>query len=88
MPTRSPTGRELRTFDTRVHVTGAAAGALNRYDHIANRIMQMAGGREVLVSSTVKDLAAGAGLAFDPAGTHALRGVDGTWTVYQAPSAG
>jgi hypothetical protein len=38
----------------------------------------------VLVSATVKDLTAGAGLGFEPRGVHALKGVPGDWTLYRA----
>jgi class 3 adenylate cyclase len=44
----------------------------------------MAGPSEVLVSSTVKDLVAGSGLAFEDRGTHALKGVPGEWRVFAA----
>jgi class 3 adenylate cyclase len=37
---------------------------------------------EVLVSSTVKDLVVGSGLAFDDRGQHALKGVPGEWRLY------
>jgi class 3 adenylate cyclase len=39
---------------------------------------------EVLVSSTVKDLVAGSGLAFEDAGEHDLKGVPDTWRLYRA----
>ena len=38
--------------------------------------------REVLVSSTVKDLVAGSGLRFEDRGMHALKGVPGQWRLY------
>jgi class 3 adenylate cyclase len=43
--------------------------------HVAARVCGLAQPREVLVSSTVRDLAAGAGLTFDDRGVHELRGV-------------
>jgi peptide/nickel transport system substrate-binding protein len=49
---------------------------------IASRIMANAGGGEVLVSSTVRDLAAGSGLGFDDRGVRQLKGVPGEWHVY------
>ena len=52
--------------------------------HIAARICALAGSGEVLVSSTVKDLAAGAGLAFETRGAHALKGVPGEWAIFEA----
>jgi len=46
------------------------------------RISSLAAAGEVLVSSTVKDLVAGSGLAFDDRGEHELKGVPGTWRLY------
>jgi class 3 adenylate cyclase len=43
--------------------------------HIAARVATMAGAREVLVSSTVRDLVAGSGLRFYDRGSHNLRGL-------------
>ncbi|HVE74898.1 MAG TPA: response regulator [Mycobacteriales bacterium] len=55
--------------------------------HIAARVSALAEGGEVLVSSTVKDLVTGAGLAFQSRGGHALKGVPGRWRVYAATAA-
>jgi class 3 adenylate cyclase len=52
--------------------------------HIGARVMAQAGSGEVLVSGTVKDLTAGAGLSFEPRGVHVLKGVPGEWTLYRA----
>lgn len=52
--------------------------------HVAARIMELAEPGEVLVSSTVRDLAAGADLSFRARGAHALRGVPGRWRLYDA----
>lgn len=52
--------------------------------HIAARVSSLAEGGQVLVSSTVKDLVAGAGLSFSARGSHALKGVPGRWRVYSA----
>ena len=49
--------------------------------HIGARVMSLAGPDEVLVSSTVRDLVAGSGLAFTDRGTHELKGVPGTWRI-------
>ena len=49
---------------------------------IGARISALAGAGEVLVSSTVKDLVAGSGIAFDDRGVQRLKGIDGAWTVY------
>jgi class 3 adenylate cyclase len=49
--------------------------------HIAARISALAGPGEILASSTVRDLVAGSGLAFDDRGAFELKGVPGTWRV-------
>jgi class 3 adenylate cyclase len=50
--------------------------------HIGARIAALAKTDEVLVSSTVKDLVAGSGLAFAERGLHTLKGVPGEWRLY------
>jgi class 3 adenylate cyclase len=50
--------------------------------HVGARIAELAGAGEVLVSSTVKDLVAGAGIAFEDRGEHGLRGVPDHWHLY------
>jgi class 3 adenylate cyclase len=52
--------------------------------HIAARIASSAGAGEILVSRTVKDLVAGAGIAFEDRGVHALKGVPDDWQLYAA----
>jgi class 3 adenylate cyclase len=42
----------------------------------------LSGPGEVLVSSTVRDLVAGSGLAFEDRGRHELKGVPGMWHLY------
>ena len=59
--------------------------------HIGARVAAHAGPGEVLVSSTVKDLVAGSGIAFIDRGTHVLKGVPDAWQLFQvapAPAAG
>ena len=51
--------------------------------HVAARIAALAGPHEVLASRTVRDLAVGSGIAFDPAGRHKLKGVPDEWDVYR-----
>ncbi len=51
--------------------------------HIGARVGAMAGASEVWVSSTVKDLVVGSGLAFEDAGEHELKGVPDRWHVYR-----
>src|SRR3954451_900957 len=46
------------------------------------RISALAQPSQVLVSQTVKDLVAGSGFTFKPAGEHELKGVPGPWRVY------
>jgi class 3 adenylate cyclase len=50
--------------------------------HIGARVVSLAEPGEVLVSSTVKDLVVGSGLAFVDRGQHALRGVPGEWRLF------
>jgi class 3 adenylate cyclase len=50
--------------------------------HTGARVASHAQPGEVLVSSTVKDLVAGSGLAFQDRGTHELKGVPGEWRLY------
>jgi class 3 adenylate cyclase len=51
--------------------------------HIGARISALANAGEILVSSTVKDLVVGSGLAFDDRGIHVLKGVPGEWRLFQ-----
>ena len=52
--------------------------------HIGARISALAGPGEVLVSSTVKDLVIGSGIAFEDRGVHELKGVPEQWRLYGA----
>jgi class 3 adenylate cyclase len=52
--------------------------------HIAARVGALAGSGEVLVSSTVKDLLAGSGIAFEDRGDHDLKGVPERWRLFAA----
>jgi class 3 adenylate cyclase len=54
--------------------------------HTGARVAAEAGPSEVLVSSTVKDLVAGSGIAFEDRGAHALKGVPGEWRLYAVAS--
>ena len=45
--------------------------------HVAARVVAQARPREVLLTSTVRDLVAGSGLRLDDRGEHALKGIDG-----------
>lgn len=50
--------------------------------HIGARVASLAGAGEVLVSRTVTDLVAGAGVAFTDRGEHSLKGVPGIWQLF------
>jgi pimeloyl-ACP methyl ester carboxylesterase len=50
--------------------------------HTGECVAAVAAPGEVLVSSTVKDLVAGSGLAFQDRGQHELKGVPGEWRLY------
>jgi len=51
--------------------------------HIAARLGSLAVPREVLVSSTVKDLVVGSGIEFQDRGEHQLKGVPGRWRLFR-----
>ena len=51
---------------------------------IAARVAALADAGEVLVSSTVRDLAAGSGITFADRGEHELKGVPDRWRLYAA----
>jgi class 3 adenylate cyclase len=50
--------------------------------NIGARTAAEAGAGEILVTSTVRDLVAGSGLAFEERGERELKGVPGTWRLY------
>jgi class 3 adenylate cyclase/pimeloyl-ACP methyl ester carboxylesterase len=52
--------------------------------HIAARVVALAGGGEVLVSRTVRDLVTGSGLTFVDRGTYTLKGVPDQWEILEA----
>lgn len=54
--------------------------------HIGQRICATAEPGQLLVSSTVRDLLAGSGMAFTDAGEHELKGVPGPWRLYAVPN--
>ncbi len=47
--------------------------------HIGARVSALAGPKDVLVSSTLRDLVIGSGLEFEERGAHQLKGVPGEW---------
>lgn len=60
---------------------GATADIAGIAVHVAQRVCALAGPGEVLVTGTVKDLVAGAGIGFSDRGAHALKGVPDEWRV-------
>jgi class 3 adenylate cyclase len=54
--------------------------------HIGARVASLAGAGEVVVTSTVRDLAAGSALRFDSMGARELKGVPGEWNVFEVGS--
>lgn len=65
----------IHTGECEVHGTDLAGIAV----HVAARIMAAARPDEILVSQTVRDLAAGSALRFSEGGKHELKGVAGEW---------
>lgn len=55
---------------------------------IGRRIGDLAAAGEVLVSSSVRELVAGSGIAMQDRGFHELRGVPGTWRLFGVTPAG
>ena len=55
--------------------------------HIAARVMAAAQDGGVLVSSTVRDLVVGSGIEFADRGTHELKGVPGSWALFEVTAA-
>ena len=51
--------------------------------HAAARVLSRAGPDEVLVSSTTRDLLEGSGLTLEDAGTHDLKGLSGSRSLYR-----
>jgi class 3 adenylate cyclase/dihydrofolate reductase len=56
--------------------------------HIAARALGEAGGGDIVVTRTVRDLCTGADLSFDPLGSVGLRGVPGEWELFAASAGG
>jgi len=83
----------LRGLDLGVRV-GLHAGECERVGpglrgvavHVGARISALASADEILVSSTIRDLVAGSGIAFDDAGRHELKGVQEPWQLYRVTS--
>ena len=54
--------------------------------HIGRRVCEAAAPGQVLVSSTVHDLLAGSGIPFVEAGEHELKGLQGSWRLFEPSS--
>ena len=65
-----------------VEVRGERIGGLSV--HIGARVAATAGGGDIVVSSTVKDLLVGSDFTFADRGEHELKGVPGTWRLFAA----
>ena len=50
--------------------------------YVAARVMAGAAPGQILVSNTVKELAAGSGIPFEDRGPHTLKGVPGQWDLF------
>ena len=82
---------ELRGLGIEIRA-GIHAGEIERREtglggigvHIAARVLGQAGPGQVLVTRTVRDLATGTDLGFASVGTVSLRGVPGTWELFEA----
>jgi class 3 adenylate cyclase len=68
---------ECEMIDGKVGGLGVVIGA---------RVGSKAEPGSILVSQTVKDLTAGSGLTFEPAGEHELKGVPDVWRLYRVVS--
>ena len=51
--------------------------------HIASRVADLSDGRNVLVTSTVKDLTSGSGIAYRDLGERELKGIVGQWRLFE-----
>ncbi len=78
-----PLGVEIRAGLHTGEVERADHGIAGLAVHLGARVGAMAGAGEVWVSSTVKDLTAGSGLAFEDRGEHELKGVPDRWHLYR-----
>jgi class 3 adenylate cyclase len=80
----APVGLAIRAgvHTGEVEVRGDHIGGLAV--HIGARVAATGGGGDIVVSSTVKDLLAGSGLAFVDRGEQELKGIPGTWRLFGA----
>jgi len=83
---RSALGIDIRSgvHTGEVELDRGGAGVRGIAVHIAARIAALAGAGEVLVSGTVRDLAAGSGIEFRGCGARTLKGVPGKVKLFSA----
>jgi class 3 adenylate cyclase len=62
------------------------SGVLGVAVHVAARVAARAQPGEVLLTQTVRTLTLGAGLEYETAGEHQLKGIPGTWRLYRLRS--
>jgi class 3 adenylate cyclase len=77
-----PLGLEIRAGLHTGEVELADGGIRGIAVHTAARVAGEATPGDVLVSSTVRDLVAGSGIAFEDRGSHALKGVPEAWRLF------
>jgi class 3 adenylate cyclase len=79
----SAIGLELRAgiHTGEVELRGGDIGGVGV--HIASRVMNQASAGGILASGTVKDLVVGSGIDFIPCGSFDLKGVPGSWQLYE-----
>jgi class 3 adenylate cyclase len=80
-------GMSIRVGIHTGEVEFVGGGARGVAVHAAARVLARASGDEVLVSSTTRDLLEGAGFAIEDAGTHDLKGLPGSRTLYRVSAA-
>jgi class 3 adenylate cyclase len=68
----------IHVGECELHEEKVAGLAVN----IGARVVAKAGGNEICVSQTVRDLVAGTGIIFDDRGSHELKGIPGTWQLF------
>lgn len=56
--------------------------------HVAARVAGQAGAGQIVTSGTVRDLVAGSGIEFNDLGDRELKGVPGTWRLFEVVNAG
>ncbi len=80
---------DLRPLDLRIRasihmgeaeVMGSKVGGMTV--HVASRALAQAGPSEIVVTRTVREVAAGADVTFDDRGVHEFKGVPGEWDLY------